>query len=143
MYAVQGGMLHAMQNYKGTDTQSSRLLDGDQMEKVQSKTSAMFTSIDSDELKEDNGGGDDGGDEQQNVQDDRDEDAPMPMIKKWVLFFCGCGALLILEGISYAVAYSQNTGDFEFPEVHPFFIFTIFVFFAVLHSVFCKYSWIK
>jgi len=53
------------------------------------------------------------------------------------------GILLIIEGIVYAVAYSGNDANFEFPDVHPFFIFTIFVFFAVLQGVFCRYAWIK
>jgi len=162
---LHGGMLHSMKIHKDEDSQSSRLLDNDQIDENEARNNSkhtMLQSIDVDEEDEE--------DEQQPEQKkEENEDlvvagdeiangnefnnavgpqsigekwAALPLISKWVVVFVILGMLLIFEGILYAAAYSQNTGDFEFPEVHPFFLFTIFLFFAVLHVWVCKYAWI-
>eukprot|EP01084_Bolivina_argentea_P171154 296522_1 len=154
---LHGGMLHAMYTYKDDGNQSSRLLDNDQIQEQDANNenenaNTMMKTIDLDEKQDENDI--ETQDEKYNLTEDNSnaidnaltslpDFKAMPIIKKWVIFFISCGLLLILEGISYAVAYSKNDGDFEFPEVHPFFLFTIFAFFGVMHCIFLKYIWIE
>ena len=151
-------MLNQMKNYNDNETQSSRLLDematADDNQPA-SSSMHMLQSIDDvvEEKQDEQEQHDIAGDEEQaNIQEPGNDNLtesvfirkkPLPLITKYIYLFIGLAVFLVLEGIIYAIAYSHNDGDFEFPEVHPFFIFTIFLFFGVLHSIFCKYTWIK
>merc|ERR1712228_920463 len=140
---LHAGLLHGMETHKDDENQSSNLLANDQMDDNATNNSQ---AIPLDEEKHDavienndNQNSAIGNNEQFSWRSVRDSS----MIRRWTYLFVACGIVLVLLGISYAVAYSQNQGDFEFPEVHPFFLFTIFAFFALLQSMFVKYTWIS
>ena len=145
---------------------NERTNDNDNDNNNKSVTSSMLTSLnDLDENEENKDDENEAGDDRRasvninlNVDDNTNQNnnlnenkisgikgkwSSLPLISKWVYIFSVAGLLLILEGIVYAICYDKNDGDFEFPEVHPFFLFTIFLFFGFLHIVFTKYTWIK